>query len=161
MKRKSIPPQETSSDSSDSVDIQEIAQSVVINSDEKYVKTLEDNCRSLKQTVDALLRQMQDKDDELVQLKSMLQKSVSPLDTAVPMEITDEEIIALNQLQRLKEAAKARELTLDEIKRFDLLVKNKRLAQGNATSINANGLPHELGTSELLKIAQKTTRRGG
>lgn len=84
--------------------------------------------------------------------------SYSPLVGQVEVApVTDEEIIALKQLERLKKLALERELTLDEVKRMDLLVKNKRLAQGNATNINDNkkDLPKDVTPAQLIQIASR------
>lgn len=66
--------------------------------------------------------------------------------------VTDEIVIAEIQLRILKNKAMEGELTLEEIKKYDLLVKNKKLAEGNATVItDYKRLPE--GTSEQDLIA--------
>lgn len=83
--------------------------------------------------------------------------SYSPLVGQAEHILTDEEIIAVKQLERLKKMSMDRELTLDEVKRMDLLVKNKRLAQGAATNINGDkkDLPKDVTPKQLIQIASR------
>lgn len=111
----------------------------------------------IKSEVLKLKEQLEQKDKEIAHLKQLLM-SYSPLvGQADVAPVTDEEIIALKQLERLKKTALERELTLDEVKRMDLLVKNKRLAQGNATNINDNkkDLPKDVTPAQLIQIASR------
>lgn len=110
----------------------------------------------LSQTIDKLLKQLEEKSAEIRHLQDMLMKTTPIIGDVTPVYISDEEVIAEYQLKALKSAAMMRDLTLDEVKRFDLLVKNKRLAQGNATTIEAQkGLPKGLSKDELVQIASK------
>lgn len=126
----------------------------VLNPDLKdlYLK-LEQKANALSETINKLLEQLSNKEDEIIQLKKMLSQHQS-IGVAINIALSDEEVIADIQLNKLKESARTRELTLDEIRKFDLLVKNKRLAQGNATTIDGRtDSIKKLGTSELIKIA--------
>lgn len=70
--------------------------------------------------------------------------------------ISDETIIAEIQLARIKEKAFAGELTLEEIKKYDLLVKNKKLAEGSPTVIaDYKKLPENINEDDLILIASK------
>lgn len=105
----------------------------------------------------ALKEQLKKAHEEIAHLKQLLM-SYSPLVGQPEVApVTDEEIITLKQLERLKQQALIRELTLDEVKRMDLLVKNKRLAQGAATQINDNkkDLPRDVSPAQLIEIATK------
>lgn len=90
----------------------------------------------LSQTVDKLIAELSNKDKEIKHLKEMLLTSGS--NKTVRIEVTDEEHIAELQLDRLKKKAELGELTLEEVKKYDLLVKNKRLAKGDPTTVNAD-----------------------
>lgn len=94
----------------------------------KRVSELEKHNVALGETVDRISKALDEKDSEIKHLQLMLGGSV-PLISGGTNSITDEEIIAEQQLQRLKTKAQSGELTLEEVKKFDLLVKNKRLAQ--------------------------------
>ena len=82
----------------------------------------------MSETVQKLLKEIESREEEINHLKQLLtQFSVQPgnngLVTVSP--ISDEELIADVQLRKLKDKAKVSELTLDEIRKLDLLVKNK------------------------------------
>lgn len=120
------------------------------------IAKLEEKLIGMGQTLDMMIKQLESKEEEITHLKKMLSGMTPVIGQAISLEITDEELIADIQLRKLKDIAKVRELSLDEIKKFDLLVKNKRLAQGNATTINEKkGLPKDVSNSSLLKIATK------
>ena len=106
------------------VDVRELANKID-NPDLKtsYLK-LEEKCNALSETINGLLEQLNSKEDEIIQLRKMLSNSVPTIGSAVNIALSDEEIIADIQLQKLKDAARTRQLTLDEIRMFDLLVKN-------------------------------------
>jgi hypothetical protein len=112
----------------------------------------------LSQSIDNLLKTLDQKDDEIRHLKQLLVGSQLPTFGEVSrILLSDEEIIAEKQLGRLRNMSMERDLTLDEVKRFDLLVKNKRLAQGNATTIESKpvGLPKDMSNDQLMKLASK------
>jgi len=94
------------------------------------------------------------KDNEITHLKQLLEKAIPIIDKAQPTMITDEEEISLQQLYKLKEIAQRRQLTLDEVRMFDILVKNKRLAQKDPTLIaDYKKLPDNISRNKLLLIA--------
>lgn len=110
-------------------------------------------------TIEKLLKDIHKKNEEIASLQSLLSKSVpliSPtrLSSSGPgPEISPEEEIADLQLARLNEAAQKRALTLEETRMYDLLVKNKRLAQDKSTSNLSKGSFRDVSEVELIKIA--------
>lgn len=129
---------------------------VLENHYKKQIKQLEERCLGLAETVDKCIKSLESKEEEITHLKMMLSKMTPVIGEAIMINPTDEELIADIQLRKLKENARTRELTLDEIKKFDLLVKNKRLAQGNATTIEEKkGLPKDTPKDKLLGLATK------
>ena len=84
-----------------------------------------------------------------------LKEAAKPKTVAAPrLILSDEELIAQLQLERIKFKALEQELTLEEIKKYDLLVKNKRLAEGNATVVaDYKKLPDNVSDADLLQIA--------
>jgi hypothetical protein len=124
---------------------------------EKFVETtvidkFEQDNVSLSQQILELKKQLHEKEEKIKHLEDLLKFQVNSFSPV--MEVTDEEMIALKQLERLKEAAQIRPLSLEEVRIYDLLVKNKRLAQGNATDvIDTIKLPHN--KQDLLKLASK------
>lgn len=113
----------------------------------------QDKFNKMSEVVDNLVRQLEEKEEEISQLKHILSNTTPVAGEITVSPITDEELIADIQLRKLLSNAKIRELTLDETRKFDLLVKNKRLATGQATNIDKDELPKELSGKSLLQIA--------
>ena len=156
MSRKNFQNSDKLNDSSNvqSIDAMAIAMKESLFKDE--IKQLQAHNIGLSQTIDKLLKQLEEKSNEIRHLQDMLVTTVPIIGDVTPIYVSDEEVIAEYQLKALKSAAMMRDLTLDEVKRFDLLVKNKRLAQGNATAIEVQkGLPKNLSKDELIQIAAK------
>lgn len=127
--------------------------------EQSKVKSLEDNITNLNATIDKLLKQLESKDNEIFELQQRINEN-HPAITNLAAPLADEELISSAQLERLKNAALNRELSLEEVKKFDLLVKNKRLAQGEATTIDANyrSLPANIQKTELIRIASRKAK---
>jgi hypothetical protein len=120
---------------------------------EKYER---DNLILIEQLRD-LKQALEERDSRIAHLESMLQAKSPEVASYQPIlnnPISDEEIIALRQLEFLKQASQMRPLSLEETKIYDLLVKNKRLSQGDSTGIiDTVKLPKE--KAKLLEIASK------
>lgn len=94
--------------------------------------------------------------EEIQHLKKLLDAAIPTTSKLTP---SDEEVIADLQLNRLKQVAIERTLSLDECRALDLLVKTKRIAKEQASDIIDNkGLPKNLSTPDLIKIASKKTK---
>ena len=115
--------------------ISQIVDNIDINVLRRRVAELEKHNVALQLTIDKFNNALSKKEEEITHLQSMLGATAPLLHIPnISTNISDEEIIAEQQLERLKQKAKTAELTLEEVKKFDLLVKNKRLAQGASTS---------------------------
>lgn len=68
---------------------------------------------------------------------------------------TDEEIVCLEQIKYLKDRSEQRELDVNDIKKFDLLVKNLRLIRSQATEVFDTSAK-DLTAEELIGIATET-----
>lgn len=123
---------------------------------EEYIIQLEQTNFKLNASMQTFVEKIATYEEEISHLKSMLFKQS---DTGIALQMTDEELIADIQLRKMSDKAKSQVLSLEDVKIFDLLVKNKRLAQGNPTNINDNkNLPAKLTPSTLIQIAsQKKT----
>lgn len=109
--------------------------------------------------VEELTEQLILKDQKIRNLEHMIQKMIPQLGSEHQglAIVTDEEVIVLEQLERLKYIAKQRQMTPDEVKMLDTLIKNKRLLQGKSTTINAEYEKiKSMGESELLELASKS-----
>ncbi len=136
------------------VSIQDLTDKAELNSLRLKIAQMEKDNTALGETLDKALKALESKEQEIKHLQTLLHGAVPNL-TPLAHPISDEEMIALRQLESLKLTAMSRDLTLEEIKKYDLLVKNKRLAQGNPTQIDAEfeRLPSD--PSELKKLASK------
>lgn len=104
--------------------------------------------------------------DTYRQLEMELEKALSEIDSlkqllskvnvsGLALPVSDEEEIASIQIARLKNISKERQLTLEEVRIFDYLVKNKRLSKEDSTEIIAtNELPKNLDKKQLIQIAK-------
>lgn len=155
MSKKTQTPKPQSNDSSNNlVSIQDMADKAELNMLRLKVIQMEKDNTALGESLDKALHALEKKYQEIKHLQQLLHGAVPNL-TTLAQPISDEEMIALRQLESLKLSAMTRELTLEEIKKYDLLVKNKRLAQGNPTQIDAEfeRLPSD--TTELKKLASR------
>ncbi len=106
--------------------------------------------------IERLSKIVSERELEIAHLKELLFKHVPELGST--MHVSDEELVARVQLERLKNKAMVTTLSLEEIKIFDLLVKNKRLAEGKSTvNTDSTKLPDNMSSKDLSKIAQKHT----
>ena len=123
----------------------------------KFDDLAEEVEKSIPQTVDY---------DTYRQLEMELEKALSEIDSlkqllskvnvsGLALPVSDEEEIASIQIARLKNISKERQLTLEEVRIFDYLVKNKRLSKEDSTEIIAtNELPKNLDKKQLIQIAK-------
>ena len=119
----------------------------------EYAAQVEKENSSLHETIDRLLSKIQEYENEIINLRRILEDNG---ESGLLVPPTDEELIADLQLRRLTEKAKLGELNLEEIKKYDLLVKNKRLAQGKSTSnVDQQAKLPQLPNSKLIEIAGK------
>lgn len=127
----------------------------------KELKDLKGYSNGQYKTVEKLTGEIQKKDEEIVHLKYLLQQCIPKLKEDFDFKIiSDEEQISLMQLDKLKQKAVKRELTLEETKKFDILVKNKRLSQGKSTN-NTNTSPHlkDVTPKDLIVIAESNPKK--
>ena len=139
--------------------IGELAESAKDSQIKSELSKAEEQCRNLAQTVDTLIKQLEQKEQEITFLKSAMRQLESPSDGLIMINPSDEELISDIQLRKLKDSATMRELTLEEVKKFDLLVKNKRLSQNVAPIIDTRKQEmKELPKEKLIEIAMKSKK---
>lgn len=111
------------------------------------------------QTITKLLKELNLKNEKIASLESLINQTVpvaAPKQNdpkKIQLQVTPEQEIADIQLERLRQSAKNRSLTLEETRMYDLLVKNKRLSQDESTVNLAKGEYRDVKEVELLKIA--------
>jgi hypothetical protein len=96
--------------------------------------------------------------DKIEELKSEISKLRIALKEAGVdddlSDISDEEIICVQQILKLKERSQGAELDTDEIKRFDILHKNLKMIRGNRTPKKGDKVKG-MSNEELLKELNK------
>lgn len=122
----------------------------------KEILTLTRENKAAMLTIDKLLKDQNAKLDEIKHLQSLVSQTVpvmKPVQPKFSIAVSAEEEIAQLQLERLRQAAKNRVLTLEETRMFDLLVKNKRLVLDEST-INLNKNQYrDVSNDDLLQLA--------
>jgi hypothetical protein len=115
----------------------------------------------LNKIVIDLQHQLQNKEEEITSLKNVIAGSDFSKSDMIMINPTDEELIADVQLRQLKDVATMRALTLEEVKKYDLLVKNKRISQNpmNTIDVKASQMA-QLPKAKLLEIAAKHVDKG-
>lgn len=116
---------------------------------------LSDFCILQAKEIERLKREISEGEHKIKHLEEILAK-VAPIIETNTLKITDEEEIALIQLEKLKEIGRHRQFTVDEARIYDILVKNKRLSQENKPTIDVTSKRLEkMSPQELLKLADK------
>ena len=94
---------------------------------------------------------------EVAHLKTLITDTVPVLSKdVVKIEVPLEQAICEMQIAKLQRTAMDRDLTLEETKRLDLLIKNLYLAKGQSTAIIADysKLPPNVSEAALIEIAR-------
>lgn len=127
----------------------------------KEILTLSRENKAAMLTIDKLLKDLNKKTEEIQHLQSLVSQTVPilvPENTKIVVTVSSEEEIAQIQLERLRQAAKNRTLTLEEVRMYDLLVKNKRLVLDEST-INLNKSQYKnLSDTELLQLTAREVK---
>ena len=130
----------------------------------KSTETLKKQLQALKRenvaamrTIEKLLKDLNKKKEEIEHLKEMLTQTVPVIKEApkVDLDISAEEEIAEVQLNKIRQAARDRTLTLEEARIYDLLVKNKRLSKDKATINLGPGQYKNVSSDQLKEIVGK------
>ena len=80
----------------------------------------------------------------------------------IKMHVTPEEQIIDEQIRQLSQISNRGELTLEEIKKLDLLIKNKRLLNDQSTqNADFNVVPADTPVDQLLKLAEGSQDESG
>jgi hypothetical protein len=107
-------------------------------------------------TIDKLLKDANQSRDKIKHLESLISQSVPVIkkeSQVISVSVTPEEEIAQTQLERLRQASQARSLTLEEIRAYDLLVKNKRLVLDESTINLGKNDYRDISDAKLLEAA--------
>ncbi len=122
----------------------------------KEMLSLKRENQAAMKTIEKLLKDLSKKNEEISHLQSLVSQAVPvkvPDKKKISVEISAEEEIAMIQLNKLRQVAQSRALTLEETKIFDLLVKNKRLSQDESTVNMSKASYRDVSEIDLLQIA--------
>lgn len=115
------------------------------------IKRLQKLVDGQNEMIDQLAAQISEKDSYISKIEGR--------DFSLSSKMTDEEIIARKELERLKQKSMLGELSLDDTRKFDLLVKNKvvveRIRPIDGDFFDLTGRSEQ----NLLEIASKTPKK--
>lgn len=106
----------------------------------------------------ALQRRIKQLDDEVKHLQELLASTTALVPIATPIIVTPEEGLIDKQLSLLEEQHRGgQSLSLEDTKKLDLLIKNKRLLREQTTTIQGESKPvkGKHSTAELAQLAAK------
>lgn len=112
-------------------------------------KDMEDFISSQDTTIFKLQSENEILKEKIIQLESFL----SLQQTA----ITNEELICIEQISLIKSKSSSRELSLDEVKRLDILIKNLRLIKNQATDASDEKDYRNVKEADLVTAARRLT----
>ncbi len=124
----------------------------------KSIKTLEKNFKS-KASLELSVTELKEENRALKETVTKLLAEVERLNgldkKALPIDLSLEQQILEMQIAMLHQESMNRVLTLDETRKLDLHIKNKRLLEDKST-LNAEytTLPTEISDAELMRIAE-------
>lgn len=130
----------------------------------KEILTLTRENRAAMLTIDKLLKDANIKSEEIKHLQSLVSQTVPVIkkdSQKLSVAISAEEEITQLQLERLRKAANARTLTLEETRMYDLLVKNKRLVLDESTINLGKNQYRDVTDADLLKLASVEVKPNG
>jgi hypothetical protein len=115
------------------------------------IKRLQGLLDGANKMIDQLAAQISEKNDYIAKIEG---KGID-----LSSHMTDEEIITRKELERLKQKAILGELTLDDTRKLDLLVKNKQLAE-RTRPVEADYINlRDKSERKLLDLASKTPKK--
>lgn len=102
-----------------------------------------------------------EKDSVIFSLKQenvLLKQRIAQLETSMQKQstITPEELICIEQIAIVKSKSSNRELSLDEVKRLDILIKNLRLIQDQSTEAIDHKDYRNVKEVDLVAIARRS-----
>lgn len=116
-------------------------------------KDLKDFAHQQQVVIETLLTSNKNLEEKVKHLENLL---LSLENNNIVSQITPEEMICIEQINGLKSKSSNRELSLDEVKRLDLLVKNLRLIREQSTQVINTKEYSNVKEAELVAIATQT-----
>lgn len=137
---------------SEVIDIADLRKQFVEKTKVKDLKEFAETQQGLLEKVIFENKQLKEKNDQLEKVLNQLADKKN-----VVMNVTAEELICIEQIEVLRSHSAKRELSLDEVKRLDILIKNLRLLREQSTqAIETKGY-RDVSEAELVAIATGRT----
>lgn len=99
----------------------------------------------------ALRNEVEKLTNEIIKYKILLNEIDSD---ANPDIVSDEEVICVEQIRKLRENSATRELSTDETKKLDILHKNLKIARGQGTRVGRKNQASKMSDKQLAEIAK-------
>jgi hypothetical protein len=109
-------------------------------------------CKEQMNPLEQAMEEIDKLKTENIKLKSLLAKHSIGVEKIAK---SDEAILCENQIKKLKEQALNRELTLEEVKKMDILVKNLNITKNKDKIINAKSRKfkdEEISDAQLIEV---------
>jgi len=132
----------------DVIDINEVRQMLLSKDKEENAQQF---IESQQKVIEKLCKQIEVLKEKNEHLENVLKSVVRPNMT---IEVTAEELICIEQINIIKNRSSQRELSTDEVKKLDLLIKNLKLLRQESTVIMSKSAYRSLPDDELLAIAE-------
>lgn len=91
--------------------------------------------------------------EEIKSLQAQLNVLKALSQPTIKMQISSEEMICIEQLEVLRNRSSQRELSLDDVKRLDILIKNLRLIRNESTEVINTTNYNTVNEDDLVAIA--------
>lgn len=118
------------------------------------VVQLQEYCDAQFRELERSIHRIQQLESEVSHLKGLLAGTTTLLDNKVErVVVSAEQAICEMQIEMLKKTAMDRQLTLEETKRLDLLIKNLHISKQVKPSIEAEFSSGLISEAELIKLA--------
>lgn len=106
-------------------------------------------------TISLLQEKLSSLELENKQLKDLLVHTNKDVyvNKAIQIDITSEESIIVEQIDFLRQASMVRVLSIEEIKKLDILIKNLNLIKSQPTTIVGEAKPLNITEAKLIEIA--------
>jgi hypothetical protein len=118
------------------------------------VVQLQEYCDAQFRELERSIHRIQQLEGEVSHLKSLLAGTTTLLDNKVErVVVSAEQAICEMQIEMLKKTAMDRQLTLEETKRLDLLIKNLHISKQAKPAMEAEFTSGLISEADLIKLA--------
>jgi len=115
--------------------------------------------KAQQKTIVKLMKQVTTLEEENAHLKSLISSSMPLIGPSEPVVekiiLSPEEALIESQIAMIQSRGYAAELSLEDVKKLDLLLKNKALTKKDDKTIGGSFKKLSLSREELLKLAHK------